>query len=147
MVNCIPDEIIPARLFDERPDEEPEVVAPGPGNMPPELATPPELKRGQILWIRGLTRLQTQVSRPFYSSRVCQPTGGPLSVFIELDAGCVRTGLSSFRNISFPARERASMTLWCARAGLDIFSSADTPFFSHPLFVCLRWSRIINMNT
>ena len=66
MVNCVPDEIIPAHFFAEGPELEPEPLHEGvPGNpkMPPELATPPELKRGQILWIRGLTRLQTQVSK------------------------------------------------------------------------------------
>ena len=71
MVNCVPDEVIPNRFFDERAQEEPEAIPDGvTGNskMPPELATPPELKRGQILWIRGLTRLQTQVSRLFQSS-------------------------------------------------------------------------------
>jgi len=64
VVNCVPDEIIPAHFFADGPEPEQEPLPDGvPGNpkMPPELATPPELKRGQILWIRGLTRLQTQI--------------------------------------------------------------------------------------
>lgn len=64
VVNSVPDEVIPAHFFADGPEQEPEPPGPdGPGNpkMPPELATPPELKRGQILWIRGLTRLQTQI--------------------------------------------------------------------------------------
>ena len=71
VVNCVPDEIIPAHFFADGPEPEPEPLPDGgAGNikMPPELATPPELKRGQILWIRGLTRLQTQVSLNAFSS-------------------------------------------------------------------------------
>ena len=65
MVTSVPDEVIPARFFEDGPEpttEPDHVGVPGNTKMPPELATPPELKRGQILWIRGLTRLQTQVS-------------------------------------------------------------------------------------
>ena len=63
VVNCVPDEVIPAHFFEDGPEPEPEPnLETGNTKMPPELATPPELKRGQILWIRGLTRLQTQVS-------------------------------------------------------------------------------------
>ena len=103
MVNCVPDEIIPARLFEDSPEQEPEQIPDVSGTkMPPELATPPELKRGQILWIRGLTRLQTQVSN----------SKSPLSLFLRAPFWILELVFRPFDRAALLAR-------WCLQSDAD----------------------------